>query len=300
MSTVFAPDNNPSQSKMDSDLKADIVACVKSEMAKLKGQISTQLQHQARSASYAQAAATNRGPGTHPNMTAGPPARDPPVNKPAIVVTPKCNIDRSKKSLHEFIIFFMAGDYQIALLAEPYVGSGNEVRPIQGLNIYQFSQKGRVKACILTKPGCGQVLGMSQYSNTNFCVIQFKSGGQKMLIASAYIEPDSDGNNTLEHIDNFLQTSRCPNTIIGGDFNGWHHIWGSKTNNPRGCAVVELAYANDLFICNVGSTPTFETVTHGRDRTSIIDLTLAHGYIYDRIVYRSRSLRMGPVVAKNL
>ncbi|CAK1599046.1 unnamed protein product [Parnassius mnemosyne] len=105
-----------------------------------------------------------------------------------------------------------------------------------------------------------------------------------MLIASAYIEPDSDGNNTLEHIDNFLQTSRCPNTIIGGDFNGWHHIWGSKTNNPRGCAVVKLAYANDLFICNVDSSPTFETVTHDRDRTSIIELTLAHGYIYDRIV----------------
>ncbi|CAK1578099.1 unnamed protein product [Parnassius mnemosyne] len=122
----------------------------------------------------------------------------------------------------------MAGDYQIALLAEPYVGSSNEVQPTQGLKIYQFSQKGRVKAYIHTKPGCGQVLG--------------------------------------------------------GDVNGWHYIWGSKTNNPRGCAVVELAYANDFFICNVGTSLTFETVTHGRDRTSIIDLTLAHGYIYDRIV----------------
>ncbi|CAG4977960.1 unnamed protein product [Parnassius apollo] len=176
------------------------------------------------------------------------------------------------------------GGYQIALLSEPYVGSGNEVRPTQGLNIHQFGGKGRVKACILTKPGCGQVIGMSQYSNSNLCVIQFTSGGHKILIASAYIEPNSDENNTLEHIDNFLKISRCPNTIIGGDFNGWHHLWGSKTNNPRGCAVVELAHANDLFVCNVGTSPTFETVTHGRDRTSIIDLTLAHGHIFDRVV----------------
>ncbi|CAG5032689.1 unnamed protein product [Parnassius apollo] len=439
---------------MNSDLKADIVACVRSEMAKLKGQITTQLQQQARPASYAQAAATSSGPGSLPSVTTMPPARGTSNNKPAIVVTPKvtpksrqeaiegfkksisyrtanyaparvqavsnhklrvefdtteqrndtlqklkssehvsvepakglrpmiilkgiskdipaeeiagivrgqnpelkeafiedddmrlrfrrsnknpglynavflvapklfrkfiekgkisvdyqrlhisefspflqchrslqfghikkCNIDRSKKSLHEFILSFMAGGYQIALLSEPYVGSGNEVRPTQGLNIHQFGGKGRVKACILTKPGCGQVIGMSQYSNSNLCVIQFTSGGHKILIASAYIEPNSDENNTLEHIDNFLKISRCPNTIIGGDFNGWHHLWGSKTNNPRGCAVVELAHANDLFVCNVGTSPTFETVTHGRDRTSIIDLTLAHGHIFDRVV----------------
>ncbi|CAG4949792.1 unnamed protein product [Parnassius apollo] len=341
MSTVLAPANNPPpQSNMNSDLKADIVACVRSEMAKLKGQITTQLQQQARPASYAQAAATSSGPGSLPSVTTMPPARGTSNNKPAIVVTPKVTpksrqeaIEAFKKSIsyrtanyaparvqavsnHKLRVEFdtteqrndtlqklkssehvsvepakglrpmiiLKGGYQIALLSEPYVGSGNEVRPTQGLNIHQFGGKGRVKACILTKPGCGQVIGMSQYSNSNLCVIQFTSGGHKILIASAYIEPNSDENNTLEHIDNFLKISRCPNTIIGGDFNGWHHLWGSKTNNPRGCAVVELAHANDLFVCNVGTSPTFETVTHGRDRASIIDLTLAHGHIFDRVV----------------
>ncbi|CAG5043528.1 unnamed protein product [Parnassius apollo] len=464
MSTVLAPANNPpSQSNMNSDLKADIVACVRSEMAKLKGQITTQLQQQARPASYAQAAATSSGPGSLPSVTTMPPARGTSNNKPAIVVTPKVtsksrqeaieafkksisyrtanyaparvqavsnhklrvefdtteqrndtlqklkssehvsvepakglrpmiilkgiskdipaeeiagivrgqnpelkeafiedddmrlrfrrsnknpglynavflvapklfrkfiekgkiSVDYQRLHISEFSPFLQChrclqfghikkyctaatsqcshcsskehtgekcpdkgkqGGYQIALLSEPYVGSGNEVRPTQGLNIHQFGGKGRVKACILTKPGCGQVIGMSQYSNSNLCVIQFTSGGHKILIASAYIEPNSDENNTLEHIDSFLKISRCPNTIIGGDFNGWHHLWGSKTNNPRGCAVVELAHANDLFVCNVGTSPTFETVTHGRDRTSIIDLTLAHGHIFDRVV----------------
>ncbi|CAK1589899.1 unnamed protein product [Parnassius mnemosyne] len=194
-----------------------------------------------------------------------------------------CNLDKSKNSQHEFILSFMAGQFQIALVSEPYVGSGNIVKSIPGINIFQFSNGNRVKACIMTKSSCGSVLGLSQFSSANLSAVQLNIGGCKLYIASVYIEPNSDDHNTLQRLDNFLKmTSNC-HQLVGGDFNGWHPIWGSERANSRGNEVVDIVYGNDMFLCNRGHTPTFETVSYGRVRSSYIDLTLASSSIYDRI-----------------
>ncbi|XP_045538991.1 uncharacterized protein LOC123722161 [Papilio machaon] len=141
----------------------------------------------------------------------------------------------------------------------------------------------RVKACIIAKPQCGVILGHSEYSSPNLCVVHLQVGQQKVYFASVYVEPDLDQSNTLALLDNFLKATDKSTHIIGGDFNGWHHLWGSNRTNARGNDVLDIIYGNDLAICNNGSTPTFETVTHGRDRSSIIDLTLCSTSIYDRI-----------------
>ncbi|CAG5055535.1 unnamed protein product [Parnassius apollo] len=72
----------------------------------------------------------------------------------------------------------------------------------------------------------------------------------------------------------FLQKNSHCIHIIGGDFNGWHPLWGSPRANRRGNSIVDLITTNNLIICNSGSHPTFETITHGIHRESIIDLTL--------------------------
>lgn len=72
-----------------SDLKADIVACVRSEMAKFKGQIAAQLQTQTRPASYAHAAAAGNITPLQRSTVAGPvqPPTTTPVTRPAIIVS---------------------------------------------------------------------------------------------------------------------------------------------------------------------------------------------------------------------
>nr|XP_049701290.1 putative 115 kDa protein in type-1 retrotransposable element R1DM [Helicoverpa armigera] len=198
-------------------------------------------------------------------------------------ICPRCNIDRSKNSLHEFFTYFYNGQYDIALLSEPYIGSGKEVKSISGIDIYQYSRGSNVKACILVKQGRAVVLGESSLSTANLCVIQVKTDHQKMYLGSAYVEPNDDTSSTLEAIDYFLKATSRYKCILGGDFNGWHPAWGSTRSNPRGNDLMELALTNDMYVCNIGDTPTFETVTHGRDRSSIIDVTLASGQAFDMV-----------------
>ncbi|CAG5032590.1 unnamed protein product [Parnassius apollo] len=38
----------------------------------------------------------------------------------------QCNLDRCKNAQHEILLSFMAGDYDIALISEPYIGSGEQ------------------------------------------------------------------------------------------------------------------------------------------------------------------------------
>ncbi|XP_072948796.1 uncharacterized protein [Epargyreus clarus] len=177
----------------------------------------------------------------------------------------------------------MAGQWQIALISEPYVGGDNEVKNIPGVNIFQFPGGRRVKACIMVKSGYGPVLGISQYSSANLSVVQIMSGQRKIYIASVYIEPEHDAHNTLGQLEVFLKATSGTHQIVGGDLNGWHPVWGGARANPRGTEVAELAYSTDLYFCNSGSCPTFETVTHGRVRSSIIDITMASSNIFDKI-----------------
>ncbi|CAG5057083.1 unnamed protein product [Parnassius apollo] len=54
-----------------------------------------------------------------------------------------------------------------------------------------------------------------------------------------------------------------------------------------------------MYVCNVGNIPTFETVTHGRDRSSIIDLTFASGSIIDNILEWRVNLNISPISQHN-
>lgn len=198
----------------------------------------------------------------------------------------QCNLDRSKNALLEFVRFFVSEKYSVALVSEPYVGANNFVKNIPGVQIHQFpSSTGRVKACIFVRDGTNwfSALSLSQYSTTNMAVVQLTIGVTKLLLASVYVEPDTDVSGTLDRLDFFLGSvgnSRC---VVGGDFNGWHPIWGSGRANARGQVVTDIAHGRDLYFCNTGGLPTFETVSHGRPRASIIDLTLASASAIDLV-----------------
>ncbi|CAH2208649.1 jg337, partial [Pararge aegeria aegeria] len=181
-----------------------------------------------------------------------------------------------------FINHFISSRHTIALVSEPYTGARDEVKSIRGLNIHQFPAKGRVKACIIAKPNLS-IIGLSQYSFPNLCVVRVQTGHTHTHIASVYVEPGTDIHSTLTHTDNFLQQTSDTRCILGGDFNGWHPLWGSVRANNRGEEVIDMAHASDLYVCNEGNTPTFETVILGHARSAIIDLTFASASIHHLI-----------------
>lgn len=175
----------------------------------------------------------------------------------------------------EMLAYFNANNYQIALISEPYVGAFNTVRPIQGLYIYQYTQASKVKACVMVKSEFGTPLGLSHLSTPNLAVIRLQFKQRRLIIASAYIEPDEDALGTFESIQNLLSTSEGVHTVIGMDANAHHPEWGSPESNARGDYLSDFCASNSIVICNQGKTPTFQAVNHGVLRESIVDVTLA-------------------------
>ncbi|CAK1549485.1 unnamed protein product [Leptosia nina] len=189
----------------------------------------------------------------------------------------QANLDRSRIAFHEFKLHFINNNTDIALISEPYIGKQKSVTHITGLRVFQSDKNGPTKACIVTKDHINAHI-ISQYTTNNIVIIAITTRSATLYLASVYIEPENDANQTLSLLEHFLIHNPNIDILIGGDFNAWHPLWGSGPHaryNNRGHEVVDLINATDLFLCNTGNEPTFQTVTHGRARSSIIDLTLA-------------------------
>ncbi|CAH0720306.1 unnamed protein product, partial [Brenthis ino] len=193
------------------------------------------------------------------------------------------NLDRSYNSTHEYLQYFTANKYDIGLIAEPYTSNTGSIKTTPGINTYQFNTTGRVKAAVLVRADLGATVGITNYSSSNLSIIYLSSKKFNLYIVSIYIEPKTDADGTLDKLDLFLKHHPHSKVVIGGDFNGWHQQWGSIKNNKRGNDIMRLIASNDLTLSNTGSAPTFEAVTHGTLRTSIIDLTITTANIADLI-----------------
>lgn len=200
-------------------------------------------------------------------------------NHTSLLSVVQCNLQRSRIAQQEFLQYFLKNrNVNIAIISEPYVGNLPHVRPILGVTVFQFSTSERIKACIFVKEGLPiSVIGNSELSTSNLSVIDLKIDHRTFTIASVYIEPRDDLNNTLVALDRLLNEKSSSCAVIGGDFNGNHPLWGSDVSDVRGEEISHLCSTHDFYISNVGNTPTFEVVRQNRLFTSIDDLTLVSG-----------------------
>lgn len=103
----------------------------------------------------------------------------------------------------------------------------------------------------------------------------------QVTVFAVYISPNIDLE-TFKQIINGLKTEVSksgPNTIILGDFNSKHRLWGSRKSDKRGQVVVEWAASSLLTIHNDGATPTFRR----KNQVSYLDLTLSSSGFSNRI-----------------
>lgn len=187
------------------------------------------------------------------------------------------NLGRSRNALHELAIFINDYKPDFAFITEPYTGNQERMK-LDNTNytLYQFPTGRPTHAAIAIRKNFSSTLGMSGHSNSNLCIVQMKdhATNRTIFLISVYIEPRKDPYNTLDSLQLFLHHHPDSTFIICGDFNGWHSLWGSDTDNRRGNQIVDFVTTNDLTIHNSGNQPTFNTVTHRLPRSSIIDLTI--------------------------
>lgn len=200
----------------------------------------------------------------------------------------QCNMSRSKETTSEVFSFINANSIDIALVQEPYTFHG---RLAQNANYLAYqtptsSATAPAKAAILVKCSLGVTpLLLAQFTNANFTTITLPYRGRQLLLTSTYMEPKatpSDDNqqrttSQFSHLNTVAEYAKSTGAffVIGGDFNAKHGEWGSAMQCERGVKLVELAYANDLHVANVGRAPTFEALTRTYVRKSIVDVTLA-------------------------
>ena len=195
----------------------------------------------------------------------------------------QCNLAKSFNSQKEFLEFFHINKYDIALISEPYCGNTDVAQCVTGVDLYQYSSNSRVKTCIWIKKNSFVTLGLSEYSNSNLTAVSIKIHQRRLILASLYIEPDQDPNNTLNAVDLLLKKNENTHVIIGGDANGKHPEWGCEDSDDRGDSIASIFASNNMYSCSTGSTPTFQATRGDRVLTSIIDITYASESIVSRV-----------------
>ena len=192
----------------------------------------------------------------------------------------QCNCRRGYLETEEALDYFRRNNYDAMLMSEPYtrkdvIGGPSTVHCQADLQVFQMTDEGRTKACIFWKPESGVALGQPQWSTSNLAVIEIRLVQKRLFIASGYIEPEADPNGTMEAINNLFLAVGESMVCLGLDANGKHPSWTGKESDTRGVELADLATAHDFQVCNIGTTPTFESKNHKKWVTSIIDVTLA-------------------------
>jgi endonuclease/exonuclease/phosphatase family metal-dependent hydrolase len=81
-----------------------------------------------------------------------------------------------------------------------------------------------------------------------------------MTVFSCYWRPGTtlwEFASFLADLDHAIRVNDSAKLVVAGDFNAWNTEWGSRTNNPRGRLLSDLAASLGLLLANIGTVPTF-------------------------------------------
>ncbi|CAK1553160.1 unnamed protein product [Leptosia nina] len=147
------------------------------------------------------------------------------------------NLGRSRNALHELHVYLTDNAPDFVFISEPYTSNINQMKLNNNdYTLYQFPITHPTLAALAIRKKAASTLGMSAYSTSNLCIIQCrdKTSGRKIFLISVYVEPRHDSYDTLSKLEHFILSNPNASFLVCGDFNGWHSLWGSRTNNHRG------------------------------------------------------------------
>ncbi len=148
----------------------------------------------------------------------------------------------------------------LVLLQEPHIYKG-AVKNLSTKNYDLFNAGTKSRSAILSPRVLGGTVVRDLSDNDYVCVIYDTKINQnpKILVISGYLDITVNPQIMLEKLQKIMEFStenKLP-VVMGLDANAWSTLWGSKETNNRGAVLEEFLLQNDLFICNVGSVPTF-------------------------------------------
>jgi ribonuclease HI len=163
-------------------------------------------------------------------------------------------------------------------LQEPWTYKGRIVSLPQGTQVFAADSP---RAAILTSSEM-KAWPMTGSMSKDVAACIWKTGNKEfpeIVLISVYADINKEAVPAeLAEIIKYCEDRGLP-SISCIDSNSHSEVWGCLENNARGDAYEEFMGVNNLSILNIGQCPTFETSR----AKSIIDISLAHYDIYDRI-----------------
>ena len=188
------------------------------------------------------------------------------------------NVARRSVAQQDLYSTMIDNDISVALVQEPYTFHSTVPAP-NTLKVISCSSESSPRACIVTSSKLS-VQNQVQFNSQFVTVCSITLNHSVLNLVSIYIPPRVNTRNEIVSIDPFLSKlqeifSQLKGfTIVGGDFNSHHSLWGSARSDQRGNSICDFLASSNTFLVNSGDDPTFFTTREGRIFKSFIDLTI--------------------------
>lgn len=179
----------------------------------------------------------------------------------------QANLARSYKANENLGIFQQENANEITLIQEPYLLHNNLIGfPIKH-RIFAASAGAKVATIIHDT----NIEALPIRVRQTLIAVGITWRKQKMLIINCYAPPRDDINDTIQEIEEVLETASYKRIVVLGDFNAKSTVWGGNKTDDRGKILSEFIISKNWYIQNeCTSLPTFQTV-NGK---SWIDVTI--------------------------
>ncbi len=170
-------------------------------------------------------------------------------------------LDRSLKKTASFIVFAQ----------EPATDQNNRITGFSARHTLVYKHTCNRPRAALYLANNLNVWPMADFTTEDMATARVGTNEGEFIVTSVYM----DGNNDEVYPDllrKLVKHARRQHLelLIGTDSNAHSPLWGSPESNARGERLEEFIFSENLALCNVGNTPTYENaIAH-----TIIDLTI--------------------------
>ena len=172
------------------------------------------------------------------------------------------------------LVEYLVVEHSIAFITEPYTAFGKIVATPSGYSVFPHLTCTPPPRAGLLVPSAFQPVFLETLSSRDLVVAQVSFAQHTYVLASFYSDITSDFfQPCLQTLIDFVNQHDY-RLIFCADTNAHSTLLGDCDNNSRGDEFEEFVLRNSLYVENVGTTPTFETVRGDSLLTSFIDATL--------------------------
>lgn len=180
----------------------------------------------------------------------------------------QANLDHSKRATGVLIDRMNEGDFDFALLSDPYVRGD----AIPGLDSDWpcIAAQSKPRVAVLVRKVRWDVFPL--FVSQRVVAVSCSGLDLTFVVVSVYAPPHQPFAPVLDDLRRCLFLAGAVPTVVGGDFNAKHAAWGSDLTDARGGELLRFAVGSGLLIVNdPASPPTYSNAYVD----SWLDVTLA-------------------------